>query len=920
MECGEGYTFILESLQEEPRIYRLLSLTSVVAFVKPMLHVYPTSGFVKEGENLKLECGKDKAGTFYWYKNEAQFKKTQTNIYEILVNSKTGGSYSCKRHYPWFMRAPAVTVIILSKEMLTLDAKHQHALRDEKIVMNCRTPFQNLRGHKRFQWYQNNKFIKETEDGSLTIGSAKHSYEASYRCELGMSYRKWVSNNLTITVSDGNVAFHVVPVLPLEGETMKLNCRYKYNSQSERKFAFYRKGKMIHSLRSTNGESAYNIKINSVADSGLYSCKISWHTSRSVDVHVQERFAKPVLSVGPTAEVFEGFPITLTCIVRAARPSVQLHYSFYRDNAALEAVHHHGAVYTINAATANLSGNYACEVIETVYSLRKRSNSIHISVKQRFAKPVLRVEPAEVFEGLQFTLTCTVLVAWPSLQLHYWFYRDSAALQTAPDHGSVYTINSAAANVSGNYACEAINTVYGLMKRSNSIHISVKQAFTIPMLTVHPEGQLFDGQRVKLVCWIEEYPSQASLWYSFYRNEVPLQSPSDHRDYISESAHPTDSGTYHCEVTDGKVWKRSNQLYLSIRRIPVSKPELIIQPEKDLIEGDPGSLICSVSNGSLPIYYQFYNSSSVELYRELSNSTELVYNIGPISRRDEGHYHCSVRNEVTGPQHSEDIEIAVIVPVRDAVLIFFINGTEIQSGDRLVLRCRVREGTEPQFVWYRDNMSLRNGSASYQVTADGGEMVIHSFQRDDVGRYHCAAINKGANHTIFNVTSDYIEFTLRAQGYSKEIMASLLPVLLLVGLIVLWYYIHWRDTGNSSTVSQPRKSQPSGEGAAASNLEYAVVGSAHTAGNSTADLVYSEVTIKKSTEPENTTAGLVYSEVAIKKGTEPGKSIVFSTDGKKDSKTDPDESCITYAKLDLSKPSQEDDGEDGNVYMNIPRK
>ncbi|GCC20458.1 hypothetical protein chiPu_0019018 [Chiloscyllium punctatum] len=795
------------------------------AFVRPVLHVYPTSGFVKEGEYLKLECGKDKAGTVYWYKNEEQFKTTQTNIYEILVNSKTGGSYSCKRHYHWLVSAPAVTVIVLSKEMLTLDAKQQHALRGEKIVMNCRTPFQNLRGHR-------------------------------------------------------NVAFHVVPVSPLEGETMKLNCRYKYNIQSERKFSFYKKGEMIHSMKSTNGETAYNIKINSVADSGLYSCKISWYTSRSIDVHVQERFAKPVLRVGSTAEVFEGFPITLTCIVRAARPSVQLHYSFYRDNAALEAVRHHGAVYTINAAAANFSGNYVCEVIETVYSLRKRSNSIHISVKQRFAKPVLRVEPAEVFEGLQFTLTCTVLAALPSVRLHYSFYRDSAALQTAPDRGSVYTINSAAANVSGNYACEAIDTVYRLMKRSNSIHISVKQAFAIPMLTVHPEGQLFDGQRVKLVCWIEEYTSQASLWYSFYRNEVPLQSPSDHSNYISESAHPTDSGTYHCEVTDGNVWKRSHQLYLSIRRIPVSKPELIIQPGKDLIEGDPGSLICSVSNGSLPIYYQFYNSSSVELYWELSNNTELVYNIGPISRSDEGLYHCSVRNEVTGPQHSEDIEITVIVPVTDAVLIFFINGTEIQSGDRLVLRCRVREGTEPQFVWYRDNTPLRNGSASYQVTADGGELVIHSFQRDDVGRYHCAAINKGANHTIFNVTSDYIEFTLRAQGYSKEIVASLLPVLLLVGLVVLWYYIHWRDTGNSSTVSQPRRSQPSDEGAAASNLEYAVVGAARTA----------------------------------------GKSIVFSSDGKKDSKTDPDDYCITYATLNLSEPSLDEDGGDGNIYMNIPRK
>ncbi|GCC40910.1 hypothetical protein chiPu_0024575 [Chiloscyllium punctatum] len=68
----------------------------------------------------------------------------------------------------------------------------------------------------------------------------------------------------------------------------------------------------------------------------------------------------------------------------------------------------------------------------------------------------------------------------------------------------------------------------------------------------------------------------------------------------------------------------------------------------------------------------------------------------------------------------------------------------------------------PQFVWYHDNTPLRNDSASYYVSADGGELVIHSFQRDEVGRYHCAAINKGANHTIFNVTSDYIEFTLRS--------------------------------------------------------------------------------------------------------------------------------------------------------------
>ncbi|GCC21053.1 hypothetical protein chiPu_0019520 [Chiloscyllium punctatum] len=298
-----------------------------------------------------------------------------------------------------------------------------------------------------------------------------------------------------------NVELRVDPVSPLEGERLKLKCRNKYYIRWKKDSCFYKNGVKIHAVWLQGRESSYSIKVNSIDDSGLYSCKIGGSESQNVKVQVRERFAKPVLRVEPAPEVFEGLLVTLTCTVPVAQPSVHLHYSFYRDGAAREAVPGHDSMYTINAATVNVSGNYACEAIETVHSLRKRSDSIHISIK---------------------------------------------------------------------------------------------------------------------------------------------------------------------------------------------------------------------------------------------------------------------------------------LPVTDAVLIYFINGTEIQSGDRLVLQCRVREGTEPQFLWYHDNMLLRNGSASYHVTADGGELVIHSFQRDNVGR-----------------------------------------------------------TG----------SQPSGEAPADSNLEYAVVGAAHNAENTTADLIYSKVTIKKRKEP-----------------------------------------------------------------------
>ncbi|GCC21718.1 hypothetical protein chiPu_0020193 [Chiloscyllium punctatum] len=67
------------------------------------------------------------------------------------------------------------------------------------------------------------------------------------------------------------------------------------------------------------------------------------------------------------------------------------------------------------------------------------------------------------------------------------------------------------------------------------------------------------------------------------------------------------SGNYACEAINTVycLWKRSNSIHISIKQIAVSKPDPIILPGKALIEGDMGSLICSVSNGSLPIYYQF---------------------------------------------------------------------------------------------------------------------------------------------------------------------------------------------------------------------------------------------------------------------------------------------------------------------------
>ncbi|XP_059498307.1 low affinity immunoglobulin gamma Fc region receptor III-like [Stegostoma tigrinum] len=165
-----------------------------------MLSVHPTNGFVKEGETLKFQCGPKKTKGVSWYKNGQYFSSTQTNVYQTLATSETGGSYHCEVYFPPQKSEPVEVVI-----------------------------------------------------------------------------------------TDKNVAFHVVPISPLEGETLKLSCRFKFNIPLKKDFVFYRNGKEIHSMKLTNRESSHSIKVNSTDGSGWYKCTIGMFESRSVKVQVQVR-------------------------------------------------------------------------------------------------------------------------------------------------------------------------------------------------------------------------------------------------------------------------------------------------------------------------------------------------------------------------------------------------------------------------------------------------------------------------------------------------------------------------------------------------------------------------------------------------------------------------------------------------------
>uniref|UniRef100_UPI00398E793D Fc receptor-like protein 2 n=1 Tax=Pristiophorus japonicus TaxID=55135 RepID=UPI00398E793D len=229
---------------------------------------------------------------------------------------------------------------------------------------------------------------------------------------------------------------------------------------------------------------------------------------------------------------------------------------------------------------------------------------------------------------------------------------------------------AASLNDSGTYLCEANAFYHGVKKKSDEVSVSVKEVFSKPVLSAESEVKLFEGQQLKLLCLVEISRSSSSLRYKFYKDGQALNFAEDHNYYIKETSRPDDSGSYLCEATtwNSEVKKLSNPVSVSVRRIPVSKPELTISPGTELIEGDTASIACSVSNGSTPINYIFYKQTNQEIYREASNLPKSIYQIGHIKKSTEGDYSCGVSNEAEElPQHSEPVAVSVIDCARSII-------------------------------------------------------------------------------------------------------------------------------------------------------------------------------------------------------------------------------------------------------------
>ncbi|XP_058874338.1 Fc receptor-like protein 5, partial [Acipenser ruthenus] len=770
---------------------------------KPVLTREP-AGEIFEGDTVTLSCvveGGSDGWSYLWYKDSQRTSAPQTDSssgtgagYTISAAALShSGEYWCrarrgsKPFNSQYSNAVNIQVSKRPQAVLTQEPAWTQIYESERITLRCQVPGDYTDWS--FTWYKDGRNAPVTQDSyssidgdSYTISSDAQYHSGEYTCKgvrTGNPSYSTISNSLTLRVSAGKPK----PVLTrkpageiFEEDKITLSCVVEGGSDGWR-YLWYKDSQHSTSVYQTDSSSGtgagYTISAAALSHSGEYWCRAERRSnpfnsdySNAVNIQVTERFSTPTLTVMPRASVWEGEAVTLQCGVQIYKQGTQLQYRYIKDNGDLSGAGSRDQ-YSIPAAGLRDTGSYQCEVEAAGTGLKKRSDSVRLSVRAGKPKPVLTREPAgEIFEEDKITLSC--VVEGGSDGWRYLWYKDSqgtSAPQTdsSSKTGAGYTISAAALSHSGEYWCRAgrgskpFNSQY-----SNAVNIQVsKQPQAV--LTQEPAWtQIYKSESVTLRCQVPgDYTEWRFTWYKAGRNAPVTQDyygSIDGDSYTISSATRDHSGEYTC-----KGVRTGNPSYSTISnsltlRVSAGRPKPVLtqEPAGEIFEGDTVTLSCVVEGGSDGWRYLWYKDSqrTSAPQTDSSSGTGAGYTISAAALSHSGEYWCGAgrgRNTFYS-EYSPGVKIQVSEVRPKAVLTLHPAWTQIFPADTVTLRCEVEGGSAGWgFKQYRDGREEAGCSDQYSRRY-GDSCTISTAQYNHSGVYWCESASGQERSNAVNLT------------------------------------------------------------------------------------------------------------------------------------------------------------------------
>ncbi|XP_036051819.1 platelet endothelial cell adhesion molecule isoform X3 [Onychomys torridus] len=568
------------------------------------------------------------------------------------------------------------------------------------------------------------------------------------------------------------------------GHNLTLKCLVDISTTSKVRpqhvVLFYKDDVLLYNVSSREHTESFFIPQARVFHSGRYKCTVILNNKEKTTHEYQvlvNGVPNPTVTLDKK-EVTEGGVVTVNCSVKEEKPPIYFEIEKVeldtkivkqkRQKTSLQSfvlmdfpIEEQDHVLVFRCQAGILSGNR----LQTSESTR----SEYVTVRESFSTPRFQVTPPEVIiEGNQLDIKCTVQVTHLVQEYPEIIIQKGKTIVATSKEGNeaVYSVMAMVEN-SGRYTCKVESS---RISKVSSIMVNITELFPRPKLEFS-SNRLDQGNILDLFCSV---PGTPSANFTIQKEGMVLSLNQN----FSKSAEERDSGVYSCTAGMDKVVKRSGPVQIKVCEM-LSKPRIFHDAKAEIIKGRPITISCQSTNGTAPITYYLMKDANIFRNLMINSNDPAAFTDTPTKdveyqcRADNCHSHSEL--------HSEILKVEVIAPV-DEVTISILSSNEVQSGDDMVLRCSVKEGTGPiTFKFYKE----KEDRPFHEIILNATQAfwIGKQASKEQEGQYYCTASNR-ASLTLASPRSGTLTVRVFLAPWIKGLVAVVVIGVVIVALIV----------------------------------------------------------------------------------------------------------------------------------------
>ncbi|KAE8628651.1 hypothetical protein XENTR_v10000156 [Xenopus tropicalis] len=624
----------------------------------------------------------------------------------------------------------------------------------KEVTLTCFATRSSEKGIK-YTWYRNGKWLKETEEDTVTFPRVSSRDAGSYYCLAQSSQGSSSSPPRTLHVFFAPRDLSVSSFVGSSGRNLGIIlCTVDSDPHSE--LFLYRKETLVASSTMLLHNRRYNISTSPnslkleiqdvfLEDEGAYRCIANntyGHMMGSLDFTMET--AK--ISVIPTSEVHEAEAVNLTCILNSVSKGNFI-YTWYKNSVLYSEGPEPFLMF--QRVSSSDSGSYYCRAWNNATSKSSSSCRLHVFYEPRSMQLKSYLD-TEV--GKSAFILCTVDSYPPAQMLLY--YQDELVISKKnlsnvnQRYRVSFSSNALRVDIQdvkledeGKYTCTSVNSVGSTNK---TIYFKVQLA----RILVTPSPEVKENEKVVLTCDLTKTQLEGTM-YIWYKNSQRLRESSENT-LVFDAVKSNDSGYYHCKAHSSQDSTISPSVSLHVSYAP-RVPNMTSFWESH--SGQVGIIECNVDSdplSSLSLYrgklLVGLTASSQTLNQRMTvsssqNSLKLV--IRDVVLEDEGEYVCTASNSIG---HST----SAINFTAQTSRILISPSSQVQEGMTVNLTCLVASNApgEVEYSWFQNGKEHPRGSSK--------TLLFGRVSSEDGGLYYCTVrsdkVTKASPTINLNVT------------------------------------------------------------------------------------------------------------------------------------------------------------------------